>query len=116
MRATPLAHGLHLAASLLRHETQHGGAPVDEALLLVFTDGRANVPLDASLAQRIPTAVGDRAVRDSWEQARRIARLPRVSSLVLHPGPRPQEDLVVRLAEELGAEVVRADRTGTDAA
>ncbi|MFI5473502.1 hypothetical protein ACIA6D_25070 [Streptomyces cacaoi] len=115
-RATPLAHGLHLTASLLRHETQHGGALVDEALLLVFTDGRANVPLDASLTLHTPTAVGDRGVRDAWEQARRIARLPRVSSLVLHPGPRPQEHLVARLAEELGAEVVRADRMGTDAA
>lgn len=115
-RATPLAHGLNLTASLLRHETQHGGALVDEALLLVFTDGRANVPLDASLSLRTPTAVGDRGVRDAWEQARRIARLPRVSSLVLHPGPRPQEHLVVRLAEELGAEVVRADLAGTDAA
>ncbi|MFF1810743.1 hypothetical protein ACFVXW_16710 [Streptomyces sp. NPDC058251] len=115
-RATPLAHGLHLAGALLRHETQHGGALVDDALLLVFTDGRANVPLDASLTLRTPTAVGDRGVRDAWEQARRIARLPRVSSLVLHPGPRPQEHLVARLAEELGGEVIAVDRVETDAA
>lgn len=115
-RATPLAHALHLTASLLRHETQHGGAPVDDALLLAFTDGRANVPLDASLTLRTPSDVGDRGLRDAWEQARRIARLPRVSSLLLYPGPRAQQHLFTRLAEELGAEVVRADRMGTDAA
>ncbi|WP_329375444.1 hypothetical protein [Streptomyces sp. NBC_01483] len=115
-RATPLAHGLHLAASLLRHETQHGGAAVDEALLLVFTDGRANVPLDASRALLSPTEVGDRGVRDALEQANRIARLSRVRSVVLHPGLRPQERLVARLADALGGVVVRADRVAPDAA
>ncbi|MFF7899679.1 magnesium chelatase [Streptomyces sp. NPDC088817] len=115
-RATPLAHGLHLVASLLRHETQHGGARVDDALLLVFTDGRANVPLDASHALRTPTEVGDRGVRDALEQASRIARLPRVRSVVLLPGPRPQEHLAARLADALCGEVIRADRAEPDAA
>ncbi|MFE5759489.1 magnesium chelatase [Streptomyces massasporeus] len=114
--ATPLAHGLHLAASLLRHETQHGGAFVDEALLLVFTDGRANVPLDASRSLRTPTAVGDRGVQDALEQAQRIARLPRVRCVVLHPGARPLEHLVAQLADALGAEVSRADQVETDVA
>ncbi|MFM9458321.1 hypothetical protein [Streptomyces europaeiscabiei] len=114
-RATPLAHALQLAASLLRHETQHGGALVDEALLLVFTDGRANVPLDASRTLLSPEDVGDRGVRDALEQANRIARLSRVHSVVLHPSSRPQEHLVTRLADALGGTVVHADRAEPDA-
>ncbi|MBY8846056.1 hypothetical protein [Streptomyces sp. SP2-10] len=109
-RATALAHGLHLASSLLRHETQHGGALVDEAHLVVFTDGRGNVPLDASRSLIAPVAVGDRGVQDSLEQARRIARLSRVRSVVIHPGSLPQEHLVQQLADALGGDVVGAGR------
>ncbi|MEV2248773.1 hypothetical protein [Streptomyces sp. NPDC049970] len=115
-RATPLAHGLQVAASLLRHETQHGGALVDEALLLVFTDGRGNVPLNASRSLVMPAAVGDRGVQDALEQARRIARLPRVRSVVLHPGSTPQEHLVAQLADALRGDVISVDRVGADAA
>ncbi|WP_189888313.1 hypothetical protein [Streptomyces xantholiticus] len=114
-RATPLAHGLQLAGLLLRHETQHGGAVVDEAVLLVFTDGRANVPLEASRSLNTPAGVGDRGVRDAIEQAERIARLKRVRSVVLHPGPRAYAHLLTELAESLDGELLRADRAATDA-
>ncbi|MFI9554348.1 hypothetical protein [Nonomuraea endophytica] len=102
-RATPLAHGLSLVAETLQRETQQGNAAVTDALLIVVTDGRANVPLAASRSRRRPERVGREGVEDALEVARKIGRLNRVRSLVLDPGPRAAAHLTADLAEALGA-------------
>lgn len=107
-KATPLAHGLTLAAAMLRHDTQQVGAPVGEAFLVVVTDGRANIPLADSHAATLPAStVGATAVRDAQVTAKAIRTLRRVRSVVIDPGPRPCGHLAVRLAVALGAPLVR---------
>jgi magnesium chelatase subunit D len=105
-RATPLAHGLTLAAARLRHDTQQGGAPVGEATLVVVTDGRANVPLAASQLDALPGFVGESGVLDALDTARAIRTLHRVRSVVIDPGPQLQGHLAAMLAEALGAPLV----------
>ncbi|MBB5083069.1 hypothetical protein [Nonomuraea endophytica] len=102
-RATPLAHGLSLVAETLQRETQQGNAAVTDALLIVVTDGRGNVPLAASRSRRRPERVGREGVEDALEVARKIGRLNRVRSLVLDPGPRTAAHLTADLADALRA-------------
>ncbi|HEY0932563.1 MAG TPA: hypothetical protein VGD91_02365 [Trebonia sp.] len=102
-RATPLAHGLTLAAAILRHDTQQGGAPVTEARLVVVTDGRANVPLSNSQSGLPPVNVGRRAVDDAELAAKAIRGLHRVQSVVIDPGPEANRHLATRLAVALAA-------------
>jgi magnesium chelatase subunit D len=106
-RATPLAHGLALAAGLLRHDTQQVGAPVGEAMLVVITDGRANVPLADSHTATVPmNVVGDTAVRDAEGIGREIGAMRRVRRVVIDPGARPYGHLTARLAVALRAPLV----------
>ena len=107
-RATPLAHGLTLAAAILRHDTQQGGAPVTEARLVVVTDGRANVPLSNSQSGMPPAKVGQRAIHDAQNAAREIRGLHRVQSVVIDPGPLASGYLATRLAATLDAPIKHA--------
>jgi magnesium chelatase subunit D len=107
-RATPLAHGLTLAAAILRHDTQQGGAPITEARLVVVTDGRANVPLSNSQSGTLPKNVGQRAVNDAENAARKIRGLHRVQSVVIDPGPLASGYLTTRLAATLVAPIKHA--------
>jgi magnesium chelatase subunit D len=102
-RATPLAHGLDLAAAMLRHDTQQGSTAVDEATLVVVTDGRGNVPLAASQLGTPPEFAGRSGVRDALDAARAIRALHRVRSVVIHPGLELHGHLAAMLAEALGA-------------
>jgi magnesium chelatase subunit D len=105
-RATPLAHGLTLAAAILRHETQQGGFLVSEAILVVVTDGRANVPLAISQTAAGPSApVGQSGIRDALHVARTIRLLHRVRSVVIDPGILPDGHLTAMLAEALNAQL-----------
>lgn len=111
-RATPLAHGLVLAEGMLRHGAQPGSALVGEAFLVVITDGRANVPLAASLTG-VPVAnVGGTAIRDALLASHailptRAIRPPhQLHTVVIDPGPRPYSHLTASLAEALGASLV----------
>ncbi|WP_329237645.1 hypothetical protein OG417_34415 [Actinoallomurus sp. NBC_01490] len=112
-RATPLAHGLSLAARQLRHNTQHGDAPVTEAVLLVATDGRANIPLAASRSRRLPERVAAEGVQDALRVACQIGTLHRVHSVVVGPGSRPGAHLTTMLADALGGSVI-TDGAGED--
>lgn len=102
-QATPLAHGLTLAAGMLRRSIQQGGPAVNEAVLVVVTDGRANVPLRDSLAGTVPANVGQAGVRDALEAARTIRNLRQVRAVVIDPGSRPNGYLAAMLAVELAA-------------
>jgi magnesium chelatase subunit D len=85
---TPLAHGLRLAREVFERPEQRGGA----ALLVVISDGRANVPI----------AAGD-PLSDAYEQAR-FLRAAGLQALVLDSEAGALRlGLAARLAAELGA-------------
>ncbi|MEV0167762.1 hypothetical protein [Nonomuraea fuscirosea] len=105
-RSTPLAHGLVLAVDALRRYLQRDRAAVDEALFIVVTDGRANVPIHNSLTGETPQAVAREGVDDALAVAREIRMMRKVESFIMHPRPYAGEGLVLELADALGAAVV----------
>ncbi|GAB4367857.1 MAG: magnesium chelatase [Elainellaceae cyanobacterium] len=104
-RATPLAHGLDLVLQSLRHALQHGRSAIRQAVLVVVTDGRGNVPLEASRIGRITPPVGQQGIEDALQVAQQIAGLKEVKSVVLNPQPKHYRDLPVKLAQALGARI-----------
>ena len=106
-RATPLAHALSLAARELQRRLQHGRAMVEQAWLVVVTDGRGNVPLVASLAGALSGPVGREGVHDALAAAGPIRDLSSVNAVVIDPGRGPYRDLVFDLADALGGVVER---------
>lgn len=105
-RATPLAHGLNLALQTLRHALQHGRNLVRKAMLVVISDGRGNVPLEASHLGQIRTPVGRQGVDDAFQVSERIQRLNHVEAVLLNPQPKQYHDLPLLLAQKIGAKVV----------
>ncbi|MBD2039249.1 hypothetical protein [Microcoleus sp. FACHB-672] len=105
-KATPLAHGLDLALQTLRHALQHGLSTVQQAVLVVISDGRGNVPLEASLLGRIAPPVGRKGFEDALQVAERIRGLDGVKAVLLNPQPKQYADLPLELAEAIGATVV----------
>lgn len=108
--ATPLAHGLDLARQALHRGLRRGREHAAGATLVVLTDGRGNVPLEASLSGQAPTGkVGRAGVEDALRIAREVAGLgPRVRSVVLRPRP----GLADELARALGAAVEEVPAAG----
>jgi len=102
-RATPLAHGLALTTRILRHDTQQGSVAVADAVLVVVTDGRGNVPLSASVTGNAPVHAGRSGVADALHAAGQIKRLRRVRRVVIDPGPRAYGHLTGDLAMALDA-------------
>jgi magnesium chelatase subunit D len=105
-RSTPLAHGLDLALQTLRHALQHGRSAVQEAVLVVVSDGRGNVPLTASRMNQKPTQpVKRQGIEDALDVAGQIRSLKSVEAVVLNPQPKHYADLPVKLALALGAKI-----------
>jgi magnesium chelatase subunit D len=111
-RATPLAHAIELAGRELRRRVQHGRAAVEQAWLVVASDGRGNVPLAASLAGEVRGRVAREGVADALAAATRIRHLPRVASVVVSPGGPPYRRLAFDLADALGGTVVTGGAGG----
>lgn len=88
--ATPLAAGLAAALDLACAEERQGRAP----LVVVMTDGRANIARDGS-------AGAARAQEDALEAARAL-RLARIPAILIDTAPRPQP-LARALAEAADA-------------
>ncbi|MDF5711351.1 MAG: hypothetical protein PUP90_27685 [Nostoc sp. S4] len=107
-KATPLAHGLQLGLQTLRHALQHGRSTVQEAVLVVISDGRGNVPLDGC----IKTPVGRKGVEDALLVAESIRNLDRVKAVLLNPQPKQYGNLPLQLAEKMGASVIAIPRLG----
>lgn len=110
-RATPLAHGLDQAGSALRRAFRHHRAGLVEALLVVVTDGRGNVPLAAGRSGRPDRGpAGRTGTTDAVEAAERISTLgrSRLHSVVIDPGRRPYTALPAELADALGGSVIAA--------
>ena len=104
--ATPLAHGLDLALQTLRHALQHGRSTVQQAVLVVVSDGRGNVPLVASRTNQKPTQpVKRQGIEDALDVAGQICQLKQVEAVVLNPQPKHYADLPVKLALALGAKI-----------
>jgi magnesium chelatase subunit D len=112
--ATPLAHGLELAGETIRRALHRGRGAVTEATLVVYTDGRGNVPLAASLAAMRPGQVGREGVTDALAAAGRLRGLQGLTAVVLDPEPLVYPRLPEELAVALGASVVklRSDAQG----
>ncbi|WTW93330.1 hypothetical protein OG216_08040 [Streptomycetaceae bacterium NBC_01309] len=110
-RATPLAHALDLTAHELRRLLRRGRTGVEDVRLVVLTDGRGNVPLDASLQGYRPRGVGRQGVTDALEGAKVLRSLDRVRSLVIAPELDQYATLPAELAEALAAELVVVRRT-----
>lgn len=104
-KATPLAHGLDLTLAVLRHTLQHGRNRLEQIALVVITDGRGNVPLQASKGGELIFPVGRVGVDDALQVARQISRLKMVKAVVLNPQPSHYSDLPVILAKALGAKI-----------
>ncbi|NEP56897.1 MAG: hypothetical protein F6K31_07705, partial [Symploca sp. SIO2G7] len=98
-KATPLAHGLDVALQTLRHAMQHGRSTVQQAVLVVISDGRGNVPLEASRLGKIVPPVGSKGVEDALQVAQLIRGLDGVKAVLLNPQPQQYGDLPLELAE-----------------
>lgn len=104
--ATPLAHGLDLALQTLRHALQHGRSAVQQAVLVVVSDGRGNVPLEVSRTNQKPTKpVKRQGIEDALVVAGQIWQLKHIEAVVLNPQPKHYADLPVKLALALGAKI-----------
>jgi magnesium chelatase subunit D len=101
--ATPLAHGLELAERFLRTALQHGRATIQKARLVVLSDGRGNVPLDASHAGRLLEPVAQQGIDDALRIAEVLSSLSHLERIFLNPEPRQQADLPLALARALNA-------------
>ncbi len=105
-KATPLAHGLDLALQTLRHVLQHGRSRVQQVVLVVISDGRGNVPLEASRLGMVAQPVGRKGVEDAMQVAERIRGLYGVKAVLLNPQPKQCTNLPLELAQVLGATMV----------
>lgn len=103
--ATPLAHGLDLAARTLRSLTRHGRSRVKSARAVVLTDGRGNVPLNASRAGVLTSPVHHEGVEDALTVAREIGSMNHVECFLLNPGPLYHADLPLAMARAMKARV-----------
>lgn len=74
--------------------------------MVVISDGRGNVPLEASRLGRIVPPVGRKGVEDALQVAECIGGLDGVKAVLLNPQPKQYADLPLKLAEALGASVV----------
>lgn len=104
--ASPLAHGLQLAHSHIRHALQHGDASTSRVTLVLVTDALGNVPLAASEANRVPEGVAGEGVTDANEAALRILELDSVETHIIAPPGILYPDLLSGLAASLGSSLI----------
>jgi magnesium chelatase subunit D len=102
-RATPLAHGLDLTLLTLRSNLQHGRNAAQQATLIIITDGRGNVPLQASHTGRIITPVNREGIEDTIKVAQKIQGMQNLHIILFNPQPQLQSELPIGLANTLGA-------------
>jgi magnesium chelatase subunit D len=79
---------------------------VREALLLLVTDGRRNVPFEGSVTGIVAKTVGRRGVTDAVEAAKAVAGLRNLRAVLLTPDAAPYPELPFELADAMGAVVI----------
>jgi magnesium chelatase subunit D len=108
-RASPLAYGLDLVIQALRRQLRYGAAATEQAWLVVVTDGRGNVPLEASLRGQLSGSVGTEGIRDALTVAAGARSLSKVRPVVIAPeGLTHYPELPFDLADALGGIVADA--------
>lgn len=112
--ASPLAHAMDLALDELRRVTRRRRTPIAETLLVVVTDGRGNVPYDASARGELVGSVGRQGVDDAVATAAPICGLQRVRAFVLTPDVACYPELPFNLADAIGAVVLAPDPYGAE--
>jgi magnesium chelatase subunit D len=109
-RATPLAHGLDVAVQQLRRQLRYGAAATERAWLVVASDGRGNVPLEASQRDARPEFVGSEGVTDALAAATAVRSLAAVRPVVLAPpGLTHYRELPFDLADAMGGIVAQEE-------
>jgi magnesium chelatase subunit D len=108
-RASPLADGLLQAYRTLQQTMTHGRSSKRTATLVVVSDGRCNVPLEASRIGAWDGRAGQRGIEDAKKVARDIRVLPHVRRLMIDPGPRALRGLPQSLGVALGADIIKLD-------
>jgi magnesium chelatase subunit D len=103
--ASPLAAAIDLAAEELRRFMHRGWAAVRVARLVVVTDGRGNVPLDATAEGRVIGRITREGVDDAVSAAQGIANLRRVEANVVAPVTDQYRNLLDELALALGGTI-----------
>ncbi|WP_172632154.1 hypothetical protein [Dictyobacter arantiisoli] len=105
-RATPLAHGMQLALQTVQRNLQHGRNTVQHVQLIVISDGRGNIPLQASINKRVSTPVTREGIADALKIAQEIRALKHIESVLLNPQPTHYAHLPIALADALGATIM----------
>ncbi|MBW6433556.1 hypothetical protein KZ829_07335 [Actinoplanes hulinensis] len=105
-QASPLAHAMDLAAAEAQRLARRTRSPVDDALVLVVTDGRGNVPLHMSLGEPAGGPVARRGVEDTITVADRLRTIRGVRSVVLAPDVAAYPDLPWAVADAMGGTVM----------
>ncbi len=90
----------------LRHALQHGKDTLQEAVFVVISDGRGNIPLQASQTGKIQLPVGRNGVEDAMEIAEKIGNLDNVKTIFLNPQRKHCRELPLFLAKALKAKVI----------
>jgi magnesium chelatase subunit D len=109
-RATPLAHGLDLALQEMRLRRRTLPIRAGEAWFVVVSDGRGNIPLEASQRNVVPRSVSRAGVDDALTVASGVAGLRAVRAVVLAPPELSHyRDLPFALADAMAGIVARPD-------
>ncbi|WP_250029283.1 hypothetical protein [Paractinoplanes maris] len=109
-RATPLAAGLDLAIQEMRLYLRNLPIRPEGSWLVVVSDGRGNIPLEASQRNLRPTAVNRAGIDDAVTVAADAARLPAVRVVILAPPSLAHyRDLPFALADAMGGIVARTE-------
>ncbi len=98
---TPLAHALDTAAALADGIARRGQSP----LLVLLTDGRANVARDGSGGR-------ERALQDALQSGRQLAQR-QWPSLLIDTSPKPQRE-ATELALAMGAQYMPLPHAGAE--
>jgi len=104
--ATPLADGLSLALRTIQHTFAHGRSATRRATLVVVTDGRGNVTLQASRDGQVAGRVGRQGIEDARSVARDLRTLTHTRRVLINPGSQYMRDLPLSLAASLDAELI----------
>jgi len=102
-RATPLAHALDLSVQELRRHLRQAEVVAENSWLIVVSDGRGNVPLEASQRSRVSELVAREGVTSALLAARALRSLHHVHKVVLAPpGLTHYKELPFELADVMG--------------
>jgi len=102
-KSTPLAHGLELARRTLDEMLQKGKNSYREATLVVLSDGRGNIPLEASLTRKISGYINRQGVEDAIKVAFSMRNRKYTKIYFLNPQPLQYPEFPVNLAEAMNA-------------